>query len=174
MTEPEVLYNFGVLTKRYELFSRTASQLAPGIGGLLVGFLVVVAGAPLPLPFAPVLVGFWFALGKIPFGRHRGARVRTVIGPLGRYWSLRLARKTHWAMPAMWLNVAVDPAANSMLERVQLDHAPPVVVQGVIEPNRRDEGPKTPSGRTRRGGRTCPGGLRAVAPRVGPAALGAR
>ena len=77
MTEPEVLYNFGVLTKRYELVSRTAGQLAPGIAGLLVGFLMIVAGAPLPLPFAPVLVGFWFALGKIPFGRHRGARVRS-------------------------------------------------------------------------------------------------
>ena len=34
MTEPEVLYNFGVLTKRYELVSRTAGQLAPGIAGL--------------------------------------------------------------------------------------------------------------------------------------------
>ena len=76
MAEPEVLYNFGVLTKRYELVSRTASQLAPGIAGLSVGFLMILAGAPLPLPFAPVLVGFWFALGKIPFGRHRGARVR--------------------------------------------------------------------------------------------------
>ncbi len=35
MADPEVLYNFGVLTKRYELVSRTASQLAPGIAGLL-------------------------------------------------------------------------------------------------------------------------------------------
>ena len=85
MTEPEVLYNFGVLTKRYELVSRTASQLAPGIAGLSIGFLMILAGAPLPLPFAPVLVGFWFALGKVPFGRHRGARVRAVVGPLARY-----------------------------------------------------------------------------------------
>ena len=154
MTEPEVLYNFGVLTKRYELVSRTAGQLAPGIAGLLVGFLMIVAGAPLPLPFAPVLVGFWFALGKIPFGRHRGARVRAVVGPLARYWYLRLAGKTHWAMPAMWLSVAVDPAATSTLERVQLDQAPPVVELGGVERNRRDRRPKTPSGRKRGGGRT--------------------
>ena len=66
MAEPEVLYNFGVLTKRYELVSRTASQLAPGIAGLSIGFLMILAGAPLPLPFGPVLVGFWFALGKDP------------------------------------------------------------------------------------------------------------
>ena len=111
MAEPEVLYNFGVLTKRYELVSRTASQLAPGIAGLAIGFLMILAGAPLPLPFAPVLVGFWFALGKVPFGRHRGVRVRTVVGPLARYGFLRLAGKTHWVMPAMWLSVAVDPAA---------------------------------------------------------------
>ena len=44
-----------------------------------------------------------------------------MIGPLGRYWYLRLAGKTHWAMPAMWLSVAVDPAATSTLERGQLD-----------------------------------------------------
>ena len=171
MTEPEVLYNFGVLTKRYELVSRTASQLAPGIAGLLVGFFMIVAGAPLPLPFAPVLVGFWFALGKIPFGRHRGARVRAVVGPLGRYWYLRLAGKTHWAMPAMWLSVAVDPAATNTLERVQLDQAPPVVELGVVEPNRRDRRPKTPSGRKRGGWPHAPGGRRAVAPRIGPAGL---
>ena len=62
-----------------------------------------------------MLVGFWFALGRVPFGRHRGARVRTVVGPLARYWILRLAGKTHWVMPAMWLNVAVDPDATRSL-----------------------------------------------------------
>ena len=154
MTEPEVLYNFGVLTKRYELVSRTAGQLAPGIAGLLVGFFMIVAGAPLPLPFAPVLVGFWFALGKIPFGRHRGARVSAVIVPLVRYLYLRLAGKTHWVMPAMWLSVAVDPGATGTLERVPLDQASPVVELGGVEPNRRDRRPKTPSGRKRGGGRT--------------------
>ena len=154
VAEPEVLYNFGVLTKRYELVSRTAGQLAPGIAGLLVGFLMIVAGAPLPLPFAPVLVGFWFALGKIPFGRHRGVRVRTVIGPLARYWYLRLAGKTHWVMPAMWLSVAVDPAATSTLERVQLVQAPPVVELGSVEPDRRAGRPKTRGGRKHGGGRT--------------------
>jgi hypothetical protein len=109
MGNPEVLYNFGVLTKRYELVSRTASQLAPGIAGLLCGFLMLLAGAPLPLPLAPVALGFWFALGRVPFGRHRGSRVRAVIGPLARYFILRLAGKAHWVMPAMWLSVAVDP-----------------------------------------------------------------
>ena len=119
MAEPEVLYNFGVLTKRYELVSRTASQLAPGIAGLSIGFLMILAGAPLPLPFAPVLVGFWFALGKVPFGRYRGARVRTVVGPLARYGILRLGGKTRWVMPAMWLSVAVDPAATRTVDRAR-------------------------------------------------------
>ena len=112
MAEPEVLYNFGVLTKRYELVSRTASQLAPGIAGLSIGFVMVLLGAPLPLPFGPVLAGFWFALGKIPLGPHRGAPVRSVVGPLTRYWVLQVAGRTHWVMPAMWLSVAVDPAAD--------------------------------------------------------------
>ena len=30
MAEHDTLYNFGVLTKRYELVSRTAGQFAPG------------------------------------------------------------------------------------------------------------------------------------------------
>ena len=150
VAEPEVLYNFGVLTKRYELVSRTAGHVAPGIAGLLVGFLMIVAGAPLPLPFAPVLVGFWFALGKIPFGRHRGAPVRTVIGPLARYWYLRLGGKTRWVMPAMWLSVAVDPSATGTLERARSAAARPVVELGVVERNRRDRGPKTWRSRTRR------------------------
>ena len=172
MTEPEVLYNFGVLTKRYELVSRTAGQLAPGIAGLLASdSCMILAGAPLPLPFAPVLVGFWFALGKIPFGRHRGARVSAVVGPLVRYGYLRLAGQTHWVMPAMWLSVAVDPGATGTLERVPLDQASPVVELGGVEPNRRDRRPKTPSGRKRGGGRTRQKAARAVAPRVGPAAL---
>lgn len=111
MGDPEVLYNFGVLTKRYELVSRTAGQLAPGITGLVFGFLMLLAGAPLPLSLTPVVLGFWFALGKVPFGRHRGARVRAVVGPLARYFMLRLAGKAHWVMPAMWLSVAVDPTA---------------------------------------------------------------
>ena len=150
MAEPEVLYNFGVLTKRYELVSRTAGQLAPGIAGLSVGFLMILAGAPLPLPFAPVLVGFWFALGKIPFGRHRGARVRTVVGPLARYGILRLAGKTHWVMPAMWLSVAVDPAATRTARpRCSWTEATPVVELGAVEGNRRDRGPQDTGGRQR-------------------------
>jgi hypothetical protein len=155
MAEPEVLYNFGVLTKRYELISRTASQLAPGIAGMSAGFLMILAGAPLPLPFAPVLVGFWFALGKIPFGRHRGVRVRMVVGPLTRYWFLQLAGKTHWVMPAVWLSVAVDPAAARTLERTQPEwaqptEATPAVDLGAVEPNRRGRGTKTRRGPTRR------------------------
>jgi hypothetical protein len=155
MTEPEVLYNFGVLTKRYELVSRTASQLAPGIAGLSVGFLMILSGAPLPLPFAPVLVGFWFALGKIPFGRHRGVRVRSVVGPLTRYWFLQLACKTHWVMPAMWLSVAVDPAATTTLERAQPDWAQPAEATPAVEPgdaqgDRRGRATKTRRSRTRR------------------------
>jgi hypothetical protein len=149
MTEPEVLYNFGVLTKRYELVSRTASQLAPGIAGAAVGFLMILAGAPLPLPFAPVLVGFWFALGKIPIGRYRGARVRTVIGPLARYGMLRLGGKAHWVMPAMWLSVAVDPAATRTLNRPEPVEATPAELD-VDKGNRRGRGTRARSGRHRR------------------------
>ena len=171
MAEPEVLYNFGVLTKRYELVSRTAGQLAPGIAGLLVGFFMIVAGAPLPLPFAPVLVGFWFALGKIPFGRHRGARVRTVLGPLARYWYLRLAGKTHWMMPAKWLSVAVDPAAASTLERVRA--VPGAARRRTGRCPRETARPGTQDTERPKacGWPNAPEGLRAVAPRVGPAAL---
>jgi hypothetical protein len=150
MAEPEFLYNFGVLTKRYELVSRTASQLAPGIVGLSVGFLMTLAGLPLPLPFVPVLVGFWFALGRIPFGRHRGVRVRSVVGPLTRYWVLQLAGKTHWVMPAMWLNVAVDPDATRTLDHMQSTEATSVVEPGGARGNLRGRGTKTRRGRTRR------------------------
>ena len=156
MAEPEVLYNFGVLTKRYELVSRTAGQLAPGIAGAAIGFVMILAGAPLPLPFAPVLVGFWFALGKVPFGRHRGARIRSVVGPLTRYWYLRFAGKTHWVMPAMWLSVAVDPTATGTVERSEPEltrpvEATPVVELEVAEGNRRGQATKARRrGRTRR------------------------
>ena len=150
MAEPEFLYNFGVLTKRYELVSRTASQLAPGIAGLSVGFLMILAGLPLPLPFVPVLVGFWFALGRIPFGRHRGVRVRSVVGPLTRYWVLQLAGKTHWVMPAMWLSVAVDPDATRTLDHMQSTEATSVVEPGGARGNLRGRGTKTRRGRTRR------------------------
>jgi hypothetical protein len=150
MAEPEVLYNFGVLTKRYELVSRTASQLAPGVAGLSIGFLMILAGAPLPLPFAPVLVGFWFALGKVPFGRYRGARVRTVVGPLARYGILRLGGKTRWVMPATWLSVAVDPAAVRTVDLTQGARVTPIVELEVDEGNRRDQRGKARRGRRRR------------------------
>jgi hypothetical protein len=148
MTEPEVLYNFGVLTKRYELVSRTASQLAPGIAGAAVGFLMILAGAPLPLPFAPVLVGFWFALGKVPIGRHRGIPVRTVVGPLARYGMLRLGGKAHWVMPAMWLSVAVDPTAAGTLDSAQT--APHSPVQPDADEGNRRERPNKARSRRRR------------------------
>lgn len=143
MADSEVLYNFGVLTKRYELISRTAGQLAPGIAGLAVGFLLVLAGAPLPVPFAPVLVGFWFALGKIPFGRHRGTRVRTLVGPLTRFWYLRLAGKAHWIMPAMWLSVAVDPSPIVARPSTPLAEFTPHVDSGPGTSNQRDHAKRT-------------------------------
>jgi hypothetical protein len=110
VADGEVLYNFGVLTKRYELVSRTAAQLAPGIVGVAVGLVMLLVGVPMPMPFAPVLVGFWFALGKVPFGAHRGTRVRAMVGPFFRYGMLLLGNKSHWEMPQTWLTVAVNPA----------------------------------------------------------------
>lgn len=106
MADPDV-YNFGVLTRRYELVGRTAGQLAPGIGGLAAGFVMLLVGVPMPLPLLPVAAGFWFALGTVPFGRHRGTRVRTLVGPLVRHSALRLRRADRWSMPTSWLAVAV-------------------------------------------------------------------
>ena len=156
MGDPEVLYNFGVLTKRYELVSRTASQLAPGVAGILCGFLMLLAGAPLPLPLAPVVLGFWFALGRVPFGRHRGARVRALVGPLARYFTLRLAGKTHWLMPAMWLSVAVDPTVTAPIRPspVQWVHRSAAPHQAsaatVLEPVTGAVNGQDPAGNTRR------------------------
>lgn len=109
MADGEVLYNFGVLTKRYELVSRTAAQLAPGIAGLGIGFVIILVGVPAPVAFAPVLVGFWFSLGKVPFGPHKGTRVRTMVSPLMRYGWLRLGGEARWEMPTTWLTVATRP-----------------------------------------------------------------
>ena len=138
VADGEVLYNFGVLTKRYELVSRTASQLAPGIAGLAVGFVMLLTGVPVPLPFVPVLVGFWFAIGKIPFGQHRGTRVRSVVGPLARHGILRLGGKTRWEMPTTWLAVAVDPASSRTVDRARVEVAVPVGGLGAADENRRD------------------------------------
>jgi hypothetical protein len=110
VTDKETLYNFGVLTRRYELVSRTAGHLAPAVAGAATGFLMVLAGFPEPVPFLPVVVGFWFALGKVPFGARRGTPVRTTVVPLVRYGMLRLGRRERWEMPATWRTVAVQPA----------------------------------------------------------------
>ena len=80
MAESGTLYNFGVLTKRYELVSRTAGQFAPGVLGAAAGFVMILGSVPMPLPFMPVLLGFWFAMGRMPFGRHRGTKVRALVG----------------------------------------------------------------------------------------------
>jgi hypothetical protein len=148
VAETDVLYNFGVLTKRYELVSRTAGQLAPGIAGVAVGFVMLLAGIPVPLPFVPVLVGFCFAIGKVPFGRHRGTRVRSVIGPLARHAILRLAWKAHWEMPTTWLAIAVDagitehPASSTTADRARVEVAVPVGGLEAVEENRRGPGRK--------------------------------
>lgn len=142
VADGEVLYNFGVLTKRYELVSRTAGQLAPGICGLAIGFVMLLVGVPVPLPFAPVLVGFWFAIGKVPFGSHRGTRVRSVVGPLARHGILRLAGKTRWEMPTSWLAVAVDPASSRSVDRARVEMSVQVGGLEAAEENRRGRGRK--------------------------------
>jgi len=114
VAESETLYNFGVLTKRYELVSRTAGHLVPGITGLAIGFVMILGGIPVPVPFVPVLLGFWFALGRLPLGRHRGTKVRSLVGPYLRYWILRLRGHARWEMPQTWLAVGVDTGTRSM------------------------------------------------------------
>ena len=86
MAENGTLYNFGVLTKRYELVSRTAGQFAPGVLGAACGFVMILGSVPMPLPFVPVVLGFWFALGRVPFGRNRGAKVRSLVGSVRTVW----------------------------------------------------------------------------------------
>ena len=151
MADPDALYNFGVLTRRYELVSRTAGQFAPGIGGLAVGFVMLLVGAPMPLPFLPVGVGFWFAMGKVPFGRHRGTRVRVLAGPLVRHASLRFRRADRWSMSPSWLAVAVETA-----EAVRPDAGRP----DAGRPDATDRlaaGREPAGGRRREDGRRSPG-----------------
>lgn len=107
MAESGTLYNFGVLTKRYELVSRTAGQFAPGVLGAAAGFVMILGSVPMPLPFVPVLLGFWLAMGRMPFGRHRGTKVRTLVGPYVRFGILRARGQAQWEMPQTWLRVAV-------------------------------------------------------------------
>jgi len=108
MAESGTLYNFGVLTKRYELVSRTAGQFAPGVLGAAAGFVMILGSVPMPLPFMPVLLGFWFAMGRMPFGRHRGTKARSLVGPYVRFGILRARGQVMWEMPQTWLRVAVD------------------------------------------------------------------
>jgi len=113
MAESGTLYNFGVLTKRYELVSRTAGQFAPGVLGAAAGFVMILASVPMPLPFMPVLLGFWFAMGRMPFGRHRGTKVRALVGPYARFGILRARGRARWEMPQTWLRVAVDAGVST-------------------------------------------------------------
>jgi hypothetical protein len=108
MAESGTLYNFGVLTKRYELVSRTAGQFAPSVLGAATGFVMILGSIPMPVPFVPVLLGFWFALGRVPFGRHRGTKVRALVGPYVRYGILQVRGRVRWEMPQTWLPVAVE------------------------------------------------------------------
>jgi len=107
MAEQATLYNFGVLTKRYELVSRTARQLAPGVVGAATGLVMLLASIPMPLPVVPVVLGFWFALGHMPFGPHRGTKVRALVGPYLRYRLLCLGGRDRWEMPQTWLHIVV-------------------------------------------------------------------
>jgi hypothetical protein len=124
MAEHDTLYNFGVLTKRYELVSRTAGQFAPGVLGAACGFVMVLGSVPMPLPFLPVLLGFWFALGRVPFGRHRGAKVRSLVGPYARYGLLRANGQARWEMPQTWRAVGMSTVTDIAPEqqRAQRPH----------------------------------------------------
>jgi hypothetical protein len=123
VAEHGTLYNFGVLTKRYELVSRTAGQFAPGVLGAACGFMMILGSVPMPLPFLPVLLGFWFALGRVPFGRHRGAKVRSLVGPYARYGLLRANGQARWEMPQTWRAVAISTVTDIAPEqRAQRPH----------------------------------------------------
>ena len=123
MAEHDTLYNFGVLTKRYELVSRTAAQFAPGVLGAACGFVMILGSVPMPLPFLPVLLGFWFALGRVPFGRHRGAKVRSLVGPYARYELLRVNGQAHWEMPQTWRAVGISTVTDIAPEQQRTQRA---------------------------------------------------
>jgi hypothetical protein len=124
VAEHDTLYNFGVLTKRYELVSRSAGQFAPGVLGAACGFMMILGSIPMPLPFVPVLLGFWFALGRVPFGRHRGAKVRSLVGPYARFGLLRANGQAHWEMPQTWRAVGLSTVTDIAPEqqRTQRPH----------------------------------------------------
>jgi hypothetical protein len=162
MTESGTLYNFGVLTKRYELVSRTAGQFAPGVLGAAAGFVMILGSVPMPVPFVPVLLGFWFALGRMPFGGHRGTKVRALVGPYVRYGTLHVRGRARWEMPQTWLPVAVDagvrPGADAATgtatgRTAVTGHSEPFVIpalETMAEVQRTSEAKVRPGGRTQR------------------------
>jgi hypothetical protein len=158
MAESGTLYNFGVLTKRYELVSRTAGQFAPGVLGAAAGFVMILGSVPMPLPFMPVLLGFWFAMGRMPFGRHRGTKVRALVGPYVRFGILQARGQARWEMPQTWLRVAVDAgvgtATGTTTEEATLmgDTEPAVLPAPEIAPrtHRRSAANVRPQGRAPR------------------------
>jgi hypothetical protein len=119
VAEHGTLYNFGVLTKRYELVSRTAGQLAPGVLGAACGLVMILGSVPMPLPFVPVLLSFWFALGRVPFGRHRGVKVRSLVVPYARYGLLRANGQVRWEMPQTWRAVGTSTVTDTAPEQQQ-------------------------------------------------------
>ena len=156
MAESGTLYNFGVLTKRYELISRTAGQFAPCVLGAAAGFVMILESTPMPVPFVPVLVGFWFALGRMPFGRHRGTKVRALIGPYVRFGILQIRGRSRWEMPQTWLRVAVGAGINTPTDTASngaafLGHAEPFVL---AEPETAPQTRRRPTANVRRRGRT--------------------
>ncbi|MHB1891454.1 MAG: hypothetical protein ACYCUF_11315, partial [Acidimicrobiales bacterium] len=116
MAETDTSYNFGVLTRRYELISKSAGQFAPAIAGLFVGFVALVLGVAPPITILPGIVGFWFALGKVPFGPHRGTRVRSMAMPLLRYGRLYIGGHLHWVMPTSWLGLSTTQTTGPVAE----------------------------------------------------------
>jgi hypothetical protein len=100
---------------------------------------MVLAGIPEPVPFLPVALGFWFALGKVPFGARRGMPVRATVVPLAHYGMLRIGRCERWEMPATWRTVAVHPATPG----------PPVVLTSDLDSDTQSPPRRRRSGRAR-------------------------
>jgi len=88
---------------------------------------VMILGHPVPTfgLLMPVLLGFWFAIGRMPFGRHRGTKVRGLVGPYVRFGILQARGQARWEMPQTWLRVAVDAGVSTKRQ--------PVAVRGELE-----------------------------------------
>ena len=173
VAEHGTLYNFGVLTKRYELVSRTAGQLAPGVAGRRMRILDDPGAVPrCRLPFAPCWSASGSPSGRCPSAATGAPRCAPWSVPFARYGLLRLAGKASWEMPDLaGRRRSTRPPPTRSTRSIWTSSA--LVDAAPSSTSQRDRDPETPS-RPNSGSRprtSTKGGGRTAATRTGPAAL---